>query len=308
MKTSSTALAWGGVLFAGALWGGGALVAQQLIDKGGMSPASLAWARFALGMPVLWAWAVWAARRRGRSPQDVGWRDWPWRLRARVAGTGAAMALNVLCWFVAISYLGAALPTVIAVCCAPVLVALVSTLRGYDRMDRALAACLLAALAGTALVVAPHAVGGSAGPDTGAQWRGVAWSFATAVMHTLVVLGNARMPREVSPLSASAWGTLAAAVCTGAVAWAQGVTWPAGAWDWLGALYTGVVTTAVAYVAFAWGARRLGPVAAVVGTLLEPLVAAALAAALLGDHLGRWQLAGAALLCASIVGLSRRRA
>lgn len=299
MEKSNAALAWGGVLLAGVLWGGGALVAQQLM-AGGMSPESLALARFALGLPLLWGWA-WHAARRAPTGRDR--MLWPWRLRTLVLGTGAAMALSVGCWFQAISLMGAALPTVISVCCAPVFVALIATLRGYERMDARLLIGLALALLGTALLVAPQAGGHRPmGP-----WAGVAWSLGAAVMHALVVLGNARMPRTVSPLAASAWGMSAAALCAAAVALAQGLTWPQGGWQWLGAGYTGVVTTALAYVAFAWGARRLGPTASVVGTLVEPLVAALLAAWLLGEAMGATQVAGALVLCMAIMGLSRRR-
>lgn len=298
MERSKTALAWGGVLLAGALWGGGALVAQQLM-AGGMSPTSLALARFALGLPLLWAWAWHAARRVQPSPVP---QPWPWRVRAVVLGTGAAMALSVGCWFMAITLMGAALPTVISVCCAPVFVALIATLRGYECMDARLLRGLALALLGTALLVLPG--DGWRLPED--QWMGVAWSLGAAVMHALVVLGNARMPRLVSPLAASAWGMTAATACTAAVALAQGLTWPRGTAQWLGAGYTGVVTTALAYVAFAWGARRLGPTAAVVGTLVEPLVAALLAAALLGEALGFAQVAGALVLCTAILALSRR--
>ncbi|KAB2893147.1 MAG: EamA/RhaT family transporter, partial [Burkholderiaceae bacterium] len=62
MKYSETALAWGGVVLAGALWGGGAPVAQQLM-AGGMAPSSLTLARFGLGLPLLLAWAAWQAGR-----------------------------------------------------------------------------------------------------------------------------------------------------------------------------------------------------------------------------------------------------
>jgi hypothetical protein len=68
----SAALAWGGVLLAGALWGGGALVAQFLID-GGIAPQSLSLARFALGVPLLW-WLHWRVQRTARSA-DARWRD-----------------------------------------------------------------------------------------------------------------------------------------------------------------------------------------------------------------------------------------
>jgi DME family drug/metabolite transporter len=70
--------------------------------------------------------------------------------------------------------------------------------------------------------------------------------------------------------------------------------------------YTGVVTTSVAYLAFAWGARRLAPTAAVVGTLIEPLVAALLAAALLSQPMAPRQWAGALLLAGAMLLLVRR--
>jgi drug/metabolite transporter (DMT)-like permease len=70
----SAALAWGGVLLAGALWGGGALVAQFLID-GGIAPQSLSLARFALGVPLLW-WLHWRAQRMARPPMRAG-ATWP---------------------------------------------------------------------------------------------------------------------------------------------------------------------------------------------------------------------------------------
>ncbi|WP_353618882.1 DMT family transporter [Paenacidovorax monticola] len=74
----------------------------------------------------------------------------------------------------------------------------------------------------------------------------------------------------------------------------------------VGAGYTGVVTTAVAYLAFAWGARRLSPTAAGVGILVEPLVAAWLAAWWLGETLGPGQWAGALLLGVAILSVPRR--
>lgn len=302
MKNSKAALAWGGVLLAGSLWGGGALVAQQLLDAG-MAPASLALARFALGLPLLLLGALWSGRSAAQTRACGAWPRLPWRVKGLMAGTGAAMALSVGCWFVAITHVGAALATVISICCAPVLVTAVSLLRGYERATVPLLTGLAAALMGSALVVAP--VGGQ---DLAVgQWRGVMWSLGSAAAYTLVVLGNARMPQAVSPLAASAWGMAAATLCTAAVACYQGVTWPRGAWQWAGAGYTGVVTTAIAYVIFAWSARRLGPTAVVAATLVEPLVAIVLAVALLGESMGMRQLVGAGLLCASIVGLSRQR-
>lgn len=293
----SAALAWGGVLLAGTLWGGGALVAQFLID-GGIAPQSLSLARFALGLPLLW-WLHW---RLPVGP-DARWAGLAGRERFQMLATGVAMALNVSCWFAGIAYLGAALPTVISICCAPVIVAMVSVLRGYERFGARLFAGLVLALAGVLLLVMPAEGWGPLAPGHSA---GLAWSFGSAFCYAMVVLGNARMPARVPAVTASAWGMTAAALCMLAVAWPGGITWPAGAAQWLGVGYTGVVTTSVAYLAFAWGARRLSPTAAVVGTLIEPLVAALLAAALLAQPMAPRQWAGALLLAGAMLLLVRR--
>lgn len=92
------------------------------------------------------------------------------------------------------------------------------------------------------------------------------------------------------------------------LAGAQGVTWPRDGTAWLQVGYTGVATTSVAYLAFAWGARRLSPSAAVVGTLIEPLVAALAAAWLFAEPLTARQGVGALLLGAAMLLLARRRA
>ena len=68
---NGTALAWGGVVSAGVLWGAAALVAQRLIE-GGLSPTSLALARFALGLPLLWWWHL-----RAASGTSARWRACP---------------------------------------------------------------------------------------------------------------------------------------------------------------------------------------------------------------------------------------
>lgn len=290
-------LAWGGVSLAGALWGGGALVAQFLID-GGIAPQSLSLARFALGLPLLWWWH-WRAREMPR----VQWRELAYRERWQVVATGVAMALNVSCWFAGIAHLGAALPTVISICGAPVIVAAVSVLRGYERFGGRLLAGLVLASAGVALVVWPAA---GLGALPAGYLAGLAWSFASACCYALVVLGNARMPVRLPTVTASAWGMSVAALCMLVAAVSAGMTWPAGAMQWLGVGYTGVVTTSVAYLAFAWGARRLSPTAAVVGTLIEPLVAAVLAAWLFEQALAPRQWLGALLLGAAMWLLARR--
>jgi DME family drug/metabolite transporter len=298
MKTkTSAALAWGGVLLAGVLWGVGAVVAQSVMAKG-MAPYSLSLARFAIGLPLLWWWH-W---RQAATP-SAGWQHLSWRGRALIVGTGLAMAMNVTCWFAGITLIGAALPTVISICCAPVIVALLSVLRGYERASARLLLALVLALGGVALIVVTADV---ALPQDYAA--GLSWSFASAGLYALVVLGNARMPRQVSAVTASAWSMSAATLLMLVLAVMQGITWPQTSMAWLQVGYTGVCTTSIAYLAFAWGARRLSPTATVVGTLVEPLVAAVAAAWLFAQPLTAQQYLGAMLLGAAMLLLARRSA
>lgn len=311
---------------AGALWGAGAIVAHGLIASG-LSSWSLALWRFVLGLPLLW----WLHLRWRRQAQRAGPVPGRWRTlgradRACVIGTGAATALAVACWFAGIAQLGAGLPTLISICLAPVIVALVSLLRGYERADARVLCALGLGVAGV-LLMAWTAVDGAAGagstggggtpgapadPAVAASYAisrtiGLAWSVASALAQALVVLGNARMPRQVPAVTASAWGMTVAALCMALAVLPQGMAWPHGAMAWLGVAYTGVVTTSVAYLLFAWGARRLTPTAANVGIMVEPLVALLLGALLLGEAIAGLQWVGAGLLVAAVALLGARR-
>lgn len=293
---SNTAKAWWCVLLAGLLWGVGALVAQSAMQAG-ISPHSLSLARFALGLPLLWWWHM---RQGGDAAQHARWHLLPWKSRLQIVCTGLAMAANVTCWFLGIALIGATLPTVISICFAPVLVAIFSVVRGYERMSARLFLGLFLGVAGVALIVVtdgfvlPH------------DYRlGLVWSFSSALLYALVVLGNARMPKAVSSVTASAWSMTAATLFMLVVSGLQGITFPDTPTVWLQVGYTGVVTTSVAYLAFAWGARHLPPTSAVIGTLVEPLAAAVLAAWLWNQQLTPQQYAGAVSLALAMYVLSR---
>lgn len=291
IKQQHALSAWGAIVLAGVLWGIGAVVAQWVIASG-IRPLSLALARFVLGMPLLWWLHLRLAARRPAVPA------WPrpgaagWRM---VALTGVAMALNIACWMQAIALIGAAIPTVLSICGAPVLVALVSVLRGLEQLTPRTLASLAGAMCGVLLLVLPG------GATTDGPWLGgILWSLGSAVCYATVALGNARMPRQLPVATASALAmTLSAAVIGAGVA-ATGITLPRTLLQWLAVVYTGLATTSVAYLAFAWGARHLPPVASVAGVLIEPLVTALLAWWWFGQALGGWQWAGAVLLATAL--------
>ena len=279
---------------AGALWGTGALVVNLLIVRHGFSPETISFWRFVVGSAVLLAVfgrpSLWRAVR----PQ-----------LGLVVASGACMSLYVLCWFLGIERIGASIPTLIALCLPPVLVTIVAVLRGQERVDSTLLIVLAAALTGTALIVARHGSSTEALP-AGAMLAGVGFSVASAVLYAAFTLVSGRLSQRLGAGPMTTCLTIVAATVIGLSGFYRPLAWPAEVAPEAWLLYLGVVTAALALLAFSWGAARLTPTALTVATLIEPLTAVALSAWLLGEHLTSWQWLGGALLMASIWGLSAR--
>ncbi len=281
---------------AGALWGTGALVVNLLIVRHGFSPETISFWRFVVGAVVLLAVfgrpAVWRAVR----PQ-----------LGLVLASGTCMAMYVLCWFLGIERIGASIPTLIALCLPPVLVTGVAVLRGQERVDLALLVVLAAALGGTVLIVSRH--GGGTGEVPGeVMLAGVGFSITSAMLYAAFTLVSGRLSQSLGAGPMTLCLTIVAAIVMGLSSIYRPLAWPAEVPPEAWLLYLGVVTAALALLAFSWGAARLTPTALTVATLVEPLTAVALSALLLGEHLSAGQWVGGLLLMSSIWGLSAREA
>ncbi|CAN5850006.1 EamA family transporter [soil metagenome] len=279
---------------AGALWGTGALVVNLLIQRHGFAPETISFWRFVVGAVVLLAVFGRASLWRAVRPQ-----------LGLVIASGACMALYVLCWFLGIERIGASIPTLIALCLPPVLVTAVAVLRGQERADGVLVMVLAAALTGTALIVARHG-GSSQDLPAGVMLAGVAFSIASAVLYAAFTLVSGRLSQRLGAGPMTTCLTVVAALVMGVTSLYRPLAWPAEVAPEAWFLYLGVVTAALALLAFSWGAARLTPTALTVATLVEPLTAVALSALLLGEHLSGWQWAGGLLLMGSIWALSAR--
>lgn len=294
--SATTAQAMAATCGAAFLWGTGALVVNLLIARFGLSPENISFWRFFIGaalLVVLFGRAV---------PLESLWsRRWA------VLGAGSCMALYVLCWFWGIARLGAAIPTLIALCLPPVLVTLWTVLRGRERLDLMLLVTLAGALAGTVLLVWRH--GGAGGPvDADTLLWGVAFSVASALLYSVFSLVSGPLSSSVGAGPATMGLTVVAAAVMGLSGFFVPLDWPSQVPPEAWLLYLGLATAALALLAFSWGAARLSPTALTVATLTEPLTAVLLAAVLLGEQLSASQWVGAALLLAGIVALGRRDA
>jgi len=294
MATSSQKLALLAACGAGVLWGTGALVVNILVAKHGFTPENISFWRFAIGAFILLIVF-------GR---NIVWRRLKPVLR-EVVLCGTAMAGYVLFWFFGIEKMGAAVPTLIALCLPPVIVTIIAILRGQEKADKQLLLVLLGALLGVLLIVVRDST--HEGVDAHNTLLGVAFSIGSALLYAGFSLFSGRISIALGAGAATACLSVVAAVVMSLFTFYHPFIWPADIPPQAWFLYLGVVTAALALLAFSWGAARLKPTALTIATLLEPLTAVVLSAFLLDEHLSVWQWLGGILLLWSIWVLGRRK-
>lgn len=186
----------------------------------------------------------------------------------------------------------------------PAMVTLAAVLLGREPATPRRLVALGIASAGTALVLA--------GAGTGAlDPLATVLALGAAVTYTIYILTGDRVVADVSPLA------LSALVCAGATATFLVICLARGGpalgfggegWLWLGGI--ALVSTVGAIIMFFAGLARVGPSTAAILSTVEPVVTVALAAAAFGEVLTAVQLAGGALVLATVFVLNapaRRR-
>lgn len=294
-SSSQSVMALAAACCAGFLWGTGAVVVNVLIAKHGFTPENISFWRFSIGSVILLA----------IFGKQIHWQRLQ-PLIMTVLAAGTAMAGYVLFWFLGIEQIGAAIPTLIALCLPPVLVTVFALVRGQETVDLQLFAVLTAALTGTFLIVSRHDTG-AVTTDQHHLFMGVFYAIGAAILYTGFALISGRLSTRLGAGQATTCLTVVAALVMGLSSLYRPLYWPTGIPPQAWFLYLGVVTAALALLAFSWGAARLTPTALTIATLVEPLTAVLLAALFLDEQLGVWQWLGGFLLLFSIWGLGRRR-
>ncbi|WP_156171846.1 DMT family transporter [Demequina rhizosphaerae] len=281
------------VVLAATLWGTGGFLGTLLADASDVPPASVAMWRMVIAGVVL---TVWLAARG-----SVGLRSLDRAMVVRILATGSLTAAFEVLYFTGIALAGVGLATLVTIGSAPAWVALWDWWRHGDRPDARRVLALVLALGGLALLLGSSLTAGDrallgtcVAVVTGAVFAGV-----TVVNRTPVPgLGAARL----TALSFTAGGLLLVPVAL-VLGWGA----PSGAASWGIAVALGVVSTALAYLAFLSGLATVPPFVATVVSLLEPLVAAILGALVLGERLGWGGIVGGAVLGSAVVLLRPQR-
>ncbi|QKV67471.1 EamA family transporter [Streptomyces harbinensis] len=282
------------ILAAATLWGTTGTVAS--FAPAGASPLAIGAGTMGIGGLLTLALAgrsVLAVLRSGR--RALGW--------ALLGALG--IVIYPLAFYTSMAWAGVAVGTVVSLGCAPVFAALLERILDGTRLTRRWAAAAGAAGGGCALLVA---AGGAGGGDTARISAGVALGLlagaayagytyyagclirrghsSRAVMGALFGLGTL----VLVPLFALTSGPL---LVTGRGLLVVG--------------YLALVPMCLAYLLFGAGLVRVRASAATVLTLFEPVVAAVLGVAVVGERLGVRGWSGVALVVAGLLVLTVRR-
>lgn len=187
--------------------------------------------------------------------------------------------------------------TLLAVCTAPLFVALVARWAFGERLTFRVTGALLFGLAGTILMIGVDGLAGLVNPR---WWSGNMLALAAAICYGGYILIGKRLTGELPPIR-----IVAVAFTLGAVFLLPFLRFPAPSWEaWGMILYLGLVPTGVAYMFYITGLARTTATGASIASLLEPLTATFLAVVLLKERLGAWEWTGAFLLFLSLLLLA----
>jgi drug/metabolite transporter, DME family len=308
---------------AGVLWGAGGLAGTLLGKVSGLSPLGVATVRLLAGGVLLVAFRL-AARQlarlvrsrssTGRAPGGTGGRP-PGRQppRARAAWTRIAIAGLLgsgfqAAYFLSISLSSVSLATLITIGGTPVIVHVAELVTGRQRPERSSLITLAVALAGLGLLI---------GLPGGGQSRAALLASAgfallsAAGFAALTLIGASPVP-GLDDLAMTGYGSLLgglallplALIFGGSVLGGTavgGLAFRASAESFGLIAGLGIGPTALAYILYYRGLRSASPTTAALMSLLEPLTAAILGAAILGDRLSLAGITGAILLGASVL-------
>lgn len=271
-------------------WGTTGSVSTMLLARAGAEPFVVGAARMAVAAVLLLIGAI-VTGASGIARRDL----------VPCAGLGCCMAAYQAAYFSAVAMTGIAVTALVAICSAPVMIALLATVFLGERLTRRTGTALVLGITGTALLIAGSGGGDIAPPRFAA---GALLALVAGLAYAVYVVVTKRSLARTAPLPLTAATFVAATVfMLPLLAWTQApFAQAARGWAWL--LYLGAVATAGAYALYAAGLRRVPAAVAGVVTLLEPLTATLLGVLVFRERLGAVGALGALLLVSAIALLA----
>jgi drug/metabolite transporter (DMT)-like permease len=274
------------------IWGGTFVAGRYL--AGGLSPLFAASLRFLLASAALLGFLC-VARIPLARPTPRQW------LQLTLLGFFGIFLYN-LCFFYGLNYINASRASLI-VALNPAVIGLASWMLFKERLSRLKVMGIAICIAGAGLVIV------SRNPQllatTADAWIGDLLIFGCVLGWGVYSLFSRSLNQTLGPLQTVTYSILLGTLMLCALALVRGeLNWPAllklDARQWLSLTYLGVLGSALAYIGYYDGIRKIGATRSGVFIALNPLTAVILGALLLGEQLTPAMCLGGALILAGI--------
>lgn len=293
------------IALAALLWATTGIVAKFLFTGSELQAISLAFLRLAVSLPFFFALMIREQQAEARTARAESRA--PGKLTRKalmpLLALGVFQAFYQGSYLLAVDLTGAGIATLITLCLAPVLVAIMAAPLLGEKPGLITVLALVAAIAGTAMLVVSDM-------DSAGELRLA--GILTAVFAAFLYAGFTLTSRHSStgaPVYTTAFICfLTATIILLPVVWGiGGFTGMASlnVWQWLMVTYIGVVPTCIGYLSFFAGMRTTPATLSSIIVTLEPLFVALLAWIFLGEVLGVVGITGAIILTAAVIVASR---
>ncbi|MFD8969670.1 DMT family transporter [Streptomyces sp. NPDC059568] len=285
------------LIIAGIAWGTAGAAGSLVYRISDLGPLALSFWRCAGGL-VLLLGALALRRRREPVPAAEPRR----RRLLRTVATGIGLTVFQSAYFAAVEATGLAVGTVVTLGAGPVLIALGARFTMGERLGGGGLVAVTGAPAGLGVLV----LGGGSGT---VRPVGVALAILSAAGYAAITLLTRRLGRDgggADAMATTAWAFAIGAVLLLPLAVGEGLvphTAEPARVIWL-LVYVAAVPTALAYALYFAGAAVVRAATVSVIMLLEPVSAAVIAVALLGERLTVATVVGTLLLLAAVAGLA----
>ena len=273
---------------AASIWGGMYVVSKVVLDM--IPPWVLLEMRFVIGLLVLGCWAFLAREWK------IALRDLKYMALIGLVGYTGSIGLQ----FVGTHLSGASLGALIT-SASPALISVFAWKLLHEKPDLRKGAALIIATFGVIIVIGYPSESGSS------SFMGNLILFGAAITWALYTVLSRVQTLKYSSLTVTFWANLFGVIFTFPICWwewnAKQVTWPADGGIWLGILYLGMISTALAFYLWNKGFEYMD---ASVGSLFffcQPIVGTLLGAWLLKEQL-TWNFYLGAILIVTGVALS----
>jgi drug/metabolite transporter, DME family len=296
------------IALAALLWATTGIVAKFLFTGSDLQAISLGFLRLAVALPFFFMLMVREQRAEARiaRSESRAQRKLPVKALLPLLALGVFQAFYQGSYLIAVDLTGAGIATLIALCLAPVLVAIMAAPLLGEKPGLVTILALIAAIAGTAmLVVSDMESAGSL------RLGGILMAVLAAFVYAGFTL-TSRYSSTGAPVFTTAFICfLTAALVLLPVVWLIGGFNGMASLDigqWLMVIYIGVVPTCIGYLSFFTGMKTTPATLSSIIVTLEPLFVALLAWIFLGEVLGVVGITGAIILTAAVIVASRNSA